>query len=135
MRTPHDTIFFMNYDRLAKFVLRVGVAFAFLYPPINAWTNPSDWVGYFPSFLHGIVDDAVLLHGFGVLEILIALWILWGRNIFWPAAAAAIMLVCIVAFNTNNFIVLFRDFSIAAAALALALMNAPRVFSLSNKPM
>jgi len=118
----------MNWNRLANFILRAGVAFAFLYPPINAWTNPTDWIGYFPVFLRGIVDDNILLHGFGVIEILIALWILWGRNIFWPAAAATLMLVGIVVFNMSNFIVIFRDLSIAAAALSLALMNVPAGF-------
>ncbi len=118
----------LDRERLAQFILRVGVAFAFLYPPINAWANPYDWIGYFPSFLHGIVPDVVLLHAFGLVEIVIAVWILWGRNIFWPAALATLMLVAIVVFNTSNFVVLFRDLSIAAASLTLALMNLPTVF-------
>ena len=116
----------MEWNRLAVFILRLGVAFAFLYPPINAWTNPSDWVGYFPPFTRGIVPDEILLHAFGLVEIIIAVWILWGRNIFWPSLLAAAMLIGIVVFNMNNFIVLFRDVSLAAAALSLALMHAPR---------
>lgn len=116
----------MDHDRLAQIVLRVGVAFAFLYPPFDALSNPYDWVGYFPPFLHGYVPDLVLLHAFGAVEILIALWILWGRNVFWPSALATIMLVAIVAFNMNNFIVVFRDLSIVAASLSLALTNTPK---------
>ena len=116
----------MEWNRLAVFILRLGVAFAFLYPPINAWTNPSDWIGYFPPFTRGIVPDEILLHAFGLVEIIIAVWILWGRNIFWPSLLAAAMLIGIVVFNMNNFIVLFRDVSLAAAALSLALMHAPR---------
>ncbi len=118
----------MDFDRLAKFILRAGVAFAFLYPPIDALTNPYDWVGYFPSFVHGYVPDLVLLHIFGAVEIIIALWLLWGRNIFWPAALATLMLLGIIVFNPGNFVVLFRDLSIAAASLSLALMNLPRIF-------
>ncbi|OGG50748.1 hypothetical protein A2763_02380 [Candidatus Kaiserbacteria bacterium RIFCSPHIGHO2_01_FULL_54_36] len=116
----------VDWNRVAMFVLRLGVAFAFLYPAINAWTNPSDWIGYFPPFTRGIVDDATLLHAFGIVEIVIAVWIIWGKYIFWPCVAATVMLVGIVVFNMNNFVVIFRDLSIAAASLALTLMNLPR---------
>ena len=116
----------MDWDRLAKFLLRAGVAFAFLYPPINALSNPYDWVGYFPAFTRGVVPDLLLLHAFGAIEVGIALWILWGRKVFWPSALATVMLLAIVAFNVNNFVVVFRDLSIAAASLSLALMSMPK---------
>ncbi len=107
----------------ADLVLRAGVAFAFLYPAINALSNPYSWIGYFPAFTRGYVPDAVLLHAFGAVEIVIALWILSGKRVFWPSLAATIMLVAIVAFNMNNFEVVFRDLAIAAASLALALLS------------
>lgn len=107
----------------ANLVLRMGVAFAFLYPPINALSNPESWLGYFPQFTRGIVADDVLLHAFGVVEVIIALWILSGKKIFWPSVAATLMLVGIVAFNLNSFEVVFRDLSIAAAAIALAILS------------
>ena len=78
-------------------------------------------MGYFPPFAHGLLPDAVLLHIFGVIEIVLALWILSGVKIALPAGAAALMLVFIVAFNLNQFEILFRDLSIAAGSLALAL--------------
>lgn len=101
-------------------LLRIGVAFSFLYPPFDALRNPDSWIGYFPKFLHGTFPDAVLLHGFGILEVTIALWILSGKKIFWPSLVAALMLVAIVITNLNNFEVLFRDLSITAMALSLA---------------
>ncbi len=110
----------------ADLVLRIGVAFAFLYPPINALSNPESWIGYFPPFTRGYVPDEVLLHAFGVVEIVIALWILSGKRIFWPSLAASAMLVGIVVFNMNNFEVVFRDLAIAGASLSLALANVRR---------
>jgi hypothetical protein len=105
----------------AHWLLRIGVTFAFLYPPINALGNPDSWIGYFPQFLFAFgIPDMVLLHGFGVIEAVIAVWILSGWRIEWPAAIAAVMLVAIVAFNSVQFEILFRDVSIALAAAALA---------------
>jgi hypothetical protein len=105
----------------AHWLLRIGVAFAFLYPPLSALTVPDGWIGYLPRFLLASgIPDTVLLHGFGAIEVAIALWILSGWRIEWPAAAAAAALVAIVAFNPAQFEILFRDLSIACAAAALA---------------
>jgi len=113
----------MDFSRPWHVALRAGVAFAFLYPPIHAIWHPDIWIGYFPPFLFGYVPDEVLLHGFGIVEIIIALWILSGHKIFWPSLIAAAMLTGIVVFHWGSFEVLFRDASIAAAALALALFE------------
>lgn len=107
-------------------LLRLGVALAFLYPPIDALLNPFSWVGYLPQFSRGIVPDMVLLHAFGIVEIIIAVWILSGKRIFWPSVAATAILVLIVALNLGDFEVLFRDLSIAAMTLALAVMHRPK---------
>ncbi len=101
--------------------MRFSVAFAFLYPPINALFDPYSWIGYFPKFMHGIVPDMILLHSFGAIEIIIALWIISGRKIFLPSAVATIMLVLIVILNMQDFQILFRDVSIAIVSLVLAL--------------
>ncbi len=115
----------MTRDSLADLVLRIGLAFAFLYPPLNALGDPNAWIGYFPQFTRGIVDDTLLLHAFGVVEAIIAIWLLWGKYLFYPAAAAFLMLVGIVVFNVPEFQVVFRDLSIAAIALYLALKHLP----------
>jgi uncharacterized membrane protein YphA (DoxX/SURF4 family) len=115
----------MALSKVPDLLLRVGVAFAFLYPPLNALSDPNSWIGYFPSFMHGIVSDPVLLHTFGVVEVVIALWILSGSKVYIPAAVASVMLVAIVAFNMAQFQILFRDLSIAAMALALAVAHWP----------
>lgn len=115
-------------EAIAQLILRAGLAFAFLYPPINALTDPLSWIGYFPHFLRGFVPDPVLLHWFGIIEVVIALWILSGKYIFWPCLAAALMLLTIVVVDFQEFQVLFRDLAIAAIAIALAIMNVPRTF-------
>lgn len=105
----------------SQWLLRVGVALAFIYPPLDALSNPDSWVGYFPQFLlNSGIPSGVLLHGFGIIEVVIALWLLSGWHIEWPATVAALILAAIVAFNGVQFEVLFRDLAIALACLALA---------------
>jgi hypothetical protein len=111
--------------RFVDYLLRAAVAFAFLYPPLNALTTPYNWIGYFPAFTRGFVDEMVLLHAFGALEVVLALWILSGWRIFYPSVAAALALGAIVALNLSEFPVLFRDIPIAFAAVALALLHLP----------
>lgn len=116
----------LSVAKASYFLLRAGVAFAFLYPAISGWFEPYTWAAYVPQFARGYVDDLLLLHAFGAVEILLALWILSGWKIFWPSLAAAFLLVFIVVVNPSEFPILFRDLSIAALALALALMHVPR---------
>ncbi|HWP61592.1 MAG TPA: hypothetical protein VN495_03240 [Candidatus Paceibacterota bacterium] len=114
----------------ANLVLRAGLAFAFLYPPLNALSDPNSWLGYFPHVVRAAAEsagipDLLLLHGFGVVEIVIALWLLSGWRIFWPSCVALLMLAGIVFFDFADLQILFRDISIAAIALALAISSYP----------
>lgn len=113
-------------DRIPYFLLRVAVAFAFLYPPVSAYLAPYDWIGYFPQFMRGIVPDPVLLSGWGILEIVIGLWILSGKRILIPSSVATILLIAIVLFNLPQFEIVFRDLAIALTAAALAWSSWPR---------
>lgn len=105
-------------------VLRIGLAFAFLYPPISAFLDPNSWIGYFPQFMRNITpSDAFLLNSFGIFEIVIAFWILWGKKILYPLYTAIILLLSIVIFNWNQLDVLFRDLSMIAIAVALIYLH------------
>ena len=106
-----------------EWLLRGGVAFAFLYPAISAWFNPFAWIGYFPPFVFDILPfgDMTVLHLFGVTEVIIALWLLLGKKIFWPGVLAAAYWVGIVVFNLSQMDVIFRDISILAMAVALVI--------------
>lgn len=112
--------------RIIDLTLRLGVAFAFLYPPISAFFDPFAWIGYFPPFILDLpVEPKLILNAFGVFQIVIALWILFGKNIVIPSALAALSLLSIVLFNIPQMDVLFRDLSIATMAIALAIFNKP----------
>ncbi|MBI2004976.1 hypothetical protein HYS79_02335 [Patescibacteria group bacterium] len=112
--------------RATYLLMRLGAAFALLYPALDAWFEPYTWAGYLPSFARGYVPDTALLNLFGVVEITLALWILSGIKIFWPSIVATGLLISIVVFNPHEFSVLFRDLSIASLTFALALMQAQK---------
>lgn len=111
------------FDRLrGEILLRISIAFSFLYPPLAALYDPTSWVGYLPRFLTDVlpVSATVFLHIFGILEIIIALWLLFARDVRIPALMASAILILITILNFNQLDVLFRDISLAIAALALA---------------
>lgn len=112
---------------LPELFLRLAVAFAFVYPAISALSDPDSWLGYFPRAIQALpIDPMVLLHGFGAIEVALALWILFGKRVFVPSLVAVAVLLAIVLVHARDFAILFRDLSIALAALALALMHRPR---------
>ncbi len=115
--------FFNDRERLAEIILRAAVAIAFMYPAIDAFFNPSSWIGFFPVWMLGFVPDSVLLHLFGASEIIIAIWLLFAKRIFIPSVLATLYLIGIVAFNWRFIDLLFRDVSILGISVALALTH------------
>lgn len=110
---------------LPGLLMRLAVAFAFIYPAVSAWFDPDSWIGYFPDFVLDLAGSnaALLLHGWGILEILLALWVLFGVRVYIPSIIMAVALMAVVIVNPGQFPILFRDVSIALAALSLALAN------------
>lgn len=101
-------------------LLRIGVAFAFLYPPFDSLFHPDAWYGFFPQFMTGYLPEPVMLALWGIAEVVIALWILSGKKIFLPSIAASALLVLIVMFNFAELEIVFRDLAIACMAATLA---------------
>src|SRR3989338_8555727 len=59
----------------ARLLLRIGAAFAFVYPPVKALVDPIPWLGYIPSFVRPLpvqlglpIGSLVLLHAFSIVE-------------------------------------------------------------------
>ncbi len=115
----------MPTSKIATLLLRIGIAFAFLYPPTSAIFDPYAWVGYFPQFIltYSQVENIVLLHLFGLLELCIGVWILYGKKIIIPLSVAGILLFLIIVFNLNHMDVLFRDIPILFMVITLILIT------------
>lgn len=111
-----------SYYSAALLVLRVSLAFTFLYAGVTGIVDPNLWVGYLPTFVQVIADPVVLLGIFSVAEIILALWLLWGKALVWSAGASVLILLGITLSNTGLFVVVFRDLALAGAAVALLLL-------------
>jgi hypothetical protein len=101
----------------------MGVAFALIFPAVSALGDPFAWIGYMPIYILDIlpVQEITVLNIFGAIQVVIAAWILFGKDIRIPALSATILLLAIVALNWGQMDVLFRDVSIAVMSLALFL--------------
>lgn len=111
-----------------ELLLRAGLAISFLYPALHALTDPYAWVGYFPPFLLSLAGEhtILMLHVWGAIEVVLALWVLFARNVFIPSTIMAVALMAVVIANPAQFPILFRDVTIALAAGALAWMHRPK---------
>lgn len=117
----------MENKRTVDIFLRLAIATAFIYPPIAAYIDPNSWIGYFPHFVQALpINTLYLLHGFGAIEILIGILVLFMKRPFLGSAGAALILLVIVLLNLSQFDVLFRDVSILFAACALAMLHLPK---------
>ncbi len=111
--------------KIVWFLLRFGVAFVFLFASVSAFLNPTPWLSYFPDFIRSMVSDAVLIASWGSGELIIGLWILSGYRIFIPSVAASCLLLGIFMFDFYSINITFRNVSILATALSLAIMSNP----------
>lgn len=115
----------MNQGKTANLVLRLGVAFAFIYAAIAGFVDPQSWVGWFPKSAQDILPAETLLLIWGIVEITLGLWILSGKKIFIPSVIASLSLAGLILTNLGAMDIIFRDVTILAATVALAIQNFP----------
>jgi len=113
----------MDRGQLASPVLRVGVAFAFIYAAIDGFVDPDSWVGWFPKSARDIVPAETLLRLWGILQIILSLWIVSGKKIFWPSLVASLSLAGLILTNLGAMDIIFRDVTILAATIALTIQS------------
>jgi uncharacterized membrane protein YphA (DoxX/SURF4 family) len=120
-------IFSPSRQYLVVLILRISLAFAFLYAAILGATHPFEWINYFPSILRNHFPDQVLLNFYGLIELVIAGWLVWGNKIFIPSLSATILLFLGILVNLTQFNDFFRNISLLGTALALTILSYPRV--------
>ncbi|HYK08970.1 MAG TPA: hypothetical protein VEW42_05720 [Candidatus Eisenbacteria bacterium] len=109
----------MDKRKLLTFSLRCSIASVFLYAAIAATFQPDNWIGYIPQAIRNIFPANILLMGFSLYQLVLALWILTGWKSVFSASLAALTLLVIILTNISQTDILFRDFAIFFAAIAL----------------
>lgn len=110
----------MSNQKAVFFLLRISIASVFLYAAIAATLQPFNWIGYIPQIVRNIFPAQMLLLGFSFYQLLLSVWILSGWKSVIAASLAAVTLLGIIGANFAQVDILFRDFAIFFAAIALA---------------
>ena len=107
-------------QRAVNLLLRISIASVFLYAAVAATLQPQNWIWYIPQFARNIFPGQLLLVGFSLYQLCLSIWILSGWKTFYAASLASLTFLGIIGANVNVLDVLFRDFAIFFASLALA---------------
>lgn len=110
-----------NRNEKAILLLKLGVAFSFIYPAISGFINPEMWLGYVPAWIDTFLPREIFLHIFSTFEIFVAFGVLFWNKAY-PSIVAGLILASIVVFNISEFSVIFRDIPIAMMAFVLAIL-------------
>ncbi len=111
----------MNNQKLVLILLKLSLASVFLYAAAAATLQPYNWIGYIPDILRQKFNSQVLLTLFSLYQLILSLWILSGKKLFYAALLSSLTLLAIIAANFSQIDILFRDFAIFFAALALTI--------------
>jgi hypothetical protein len=106
-------------SNFASIVLRLGLAFVFLYAAVSSLRQPLVWGVYLPSFLTGSISATLLIKIFAIYELGLAAWLIVGKRIHYAALLCTLTLAGIVITNIDQLTTTFRDVGLACMAAAL----------------
>lgn len=104
---------------LPSLLLRMGLAFVFLFAGIASLQQPLEWEGYVPHVVSSMLGITNGLRVIAIGEIILGMWLLTGKYAKYAAAVSALMFAGIILVNLNQLLITFRDIGLLFAALAL----------------
>ena len=113
----------MDKKYLASLLLRIGLAFVFIYAGISIFIEPSSWMGFIPGFVDVIISKEILLYVHGGMDILLGAWLLSNKKAFYASIVSSIFVFGIIIFNISSLDIIFRDVGILLSSLALAVLS------------
>ncbi|MDO8509202.1 MAG: hypothetical protein Q7S27_05980 [Nanoarchaeota archaeon] len=113
----------MDRKHLAIFFIRIGLAFVFLYAGIGIITNPDSWIGFVPKIVSKFMSTYVVLYSHAILDIILGVWLIYGKRVFYASILCSLNLLSIIIFNAGSMDIIFRDISILFSSLALGILS------------
>lgn len=118
VKTKHP--FQLHNPHLAVWLLRIGLAFVFVYAGEQSLVHPAAWIGYLPTFVANHFNAKLVLQGLAVSQLLLAAWLLIGKYLKFAAGLSALMLLGVIVSNFGpGLYVTFRDVGLLLMAVAL----------------
>lgn len=117
----------MSNDKLkngfAAYVLRMSLSVAFLYAMVSSFLQPAVWITFIPSFMSNIFPADILLTTFSIFQLILAVWLMSNYRPYFAATVSALTLFLITLANISALDLVFRDITIAMAAIALMILT------------
>lgn len=107
----------------SKLILRLGLAFVFLYASIGSFLFPQNWLWFVPEWMGKIVPAKLVLDSHAGFELVLGVWLLTGKKLFYASTVAALDLLAIMLSNIGVFDTVFRDLGLFASSIALTLAS------------
>jgi hypothetical protein len=108
-----------NNSGAVSWLLRIGLAFVFLYAATASLQHPLVWAIYLPAFLTKAIAATTLIKIVAIYELALVVWLLSGKYVRYCALLCALTLAGIVLTNPSQLITTFRDVGLVFMALAL----------------
>jgi len=110
-------------EELVSLFLRIGIVTTLFYAAIASFLNPLAWIGFIPSWIEVIISREIFLSVYSAYEIILGIWLLSNKKIFYASILSALTMFVIVVFNLGAFDIVFRDIAILFAAIALVVLS------------
>jgi hypothetical protein len=117
---------YLTNEQWARFILRFGLAFVFLYAAyISLLHTQLDYM-FVPGFISQIIPIDLFLRVYGIFEISLALWLLSGKLGFYSALVSAGLIISLTTVNISEINTLFRNVAIITGAITLAVLSSKK---------
>ena len=113
----------MKKDKLILLMLQIGISFTFVYAAISSFINPQSWIGFIPNFITNTITRSYILAFFSFYEILLSIWLLSSKKLFYSSLLSSITLFFITILNFDSLDIVFRDIGLLFASISLVILS------------